>query len=452
MKLSIEEIAYAVSGELIGKSEISEIKEIVTDSRKTTENSLFVALKGESFDGHSFLENVYKSGCKAVLVHEDVTPGENTAVIKVSDTKKALGDLASYYIEKKNIKKIAITGSVGKTTTKDMVYAVCNKIDKTLKTLGNFNNDIGLPLTAFRLEDEKNGIFEMGMSHFGEIEYLSKIVKPHIAVITNIGYSHIENLGSREGILKAKLEILKYMDKDSTIILNGDNELLYGVKDKIDIRKIYVGIENKECDLIAENIREYDGRISFEIKGESYEINVPGIHNVYNALSAIAAGRLIGGSEALIKEGLKEFKPDGIRQNIIKHKGYTVIADCYNAAPDSMVASLDVLSKIEAKRKTAVFGSVAELGEIRDTLLYELGKKTAESGIDELVTVSEDALSINKGAEDAGFNNVKNFKTNSEALEYLKNKISEGDAVLIKGSRKYKMEEISEGLLEQKDA
>lgn len=447
MKLSIEEIVYAVSGELIGKSKVSDVEEVVTDSRKANEKSLFIALKGENFDGHSFVKNVYDNGCRVILVHEDINLEEDIAVIKVSDTKKALGDLASYYIEKKNINKIAITGSVGKTTTKDMVYAVCDKIEKTLKTLGNFNNDIGLPLTAFRLEDEKTGIFEMGMSHFGEIEYLSKIVKPHIAVITNIGYSHIENLGSREGILKAKLEVLKYMDKDSTIVLNGDNELLYGARNEINIRKIYVGINNKDCDLVAENIREYDGKISFEANGEIYEINVPGIHNVYNALSAIAVGKLVGGTEKHIKAGLIEFKPDGIRQNIIKHNGYTVIADCYNAAPDSMIASLDVLIKLGAERKTAVFGSVAELGEIRDELLYEVGKEAAKSGIDELVTVSEDALSINKGANDAGFYNTKNFKTNSEALEYLKNNITPGDAVLIKGSRKYKMEEISEGLL-----
>ena len=218
-------------------------------------------------------------------------------------------------------------------------------------------------------------VFEMGMSHFGEIEYLSDIVKPHIAVITNIGYSHLENLGSREGILKAKLEVLNGMDEDGVIILNGDNEFLYGAKDSIKIKTIFVGINNPDCNIKAENIREEDGRVFFTLEGEEYELSVPGVHNVYNALSTIAVGRLLGGDTKDIKEGLIDYKPDGIRQNIIKHNGYTVIADCYNASPDSMIASLDVLKNLESERKFAVLGSVAELGETRDQLLYEVGKK-----------------------------------------------------------------------------
>ncbi len=447
MKLSIGEIEKALSVKANITSDII-IDTVVTDSRKADENTLFVALKGENFDGHDFIDAVYENGCRAVVIHRDVPLKEGMIVFKTEDTMLSLSHLAKFVIDKSKVRRIAVTGSVGKTTTKEMLGAVAEEISPTLKTIGNFNNNIGVPLTAFRLKDEKIGIFEMGMNHFGEIEYLSEIVRPHISVITNIGYSHIENLGSREGILKAKLEILKYMPEDGVIILNGDDEFLYGAKDTINITKIYVGINNENCDLKAKDIKEYADRTVFKVKGKEFELNVPGIHNVYNALVSIAAGRLLGGTYDQIKEGLKNFKPDGIRQNIIRHNGYTVIADCYNAAPDSMIASLNVLSKTEGKRKIAVFGSVAELGSVRDELLYEVGRQTALLKIDELITVTEDALSINEGAQKEGLLNNTNLASNIEVISYLKSNIKDGDVILIKGSRKYKMEEISESLAE----
>lgn len=449
MFLSIEEIVKATGGKLSEKGDALTIKKIDTDSRVVDSDSLFVALKGENNDGHNYIEDVINKGCRAILVSDEKKNYGVTSIL-VKDTKIALGDIARYYVKKLNPKRIAITGSVGKTTTKEMIASVCEAVDKTGKTKGNFNNDIGVPLTAFSLNDEKIAIFEMGMNHFGEIEYLSDIVKPEIAVITNIGYSHIENLGSREGILKAKLEILKGMDKDSYLILNGDDPYLYSVKNKINAKLIYFGIENKECDIIAYDIKEEDGTTVFKVGTEEYKINVPGIHNVYNALSGIATGRLLTDDISKIKEGLLNFKPDGIRQNIVKKDGYTFIIDCYNAAPDSMIASLNVLKNISGKRKIAVFGSVAELGDVRDSLLYNVGKKVSECGLYELITLSEDALSINKGAKDNGFLREKNFSSNKEILEYLKSIMEKDDVILIKGSRKYKMEEISEGLVNLK--
>ena len=385
MNLTVKEIAVAVGGKIIGCDNPYTIKNIVTDSRKADANSLFVAIKGDNFDGHSFISNVAEKGCKAAIVSSLDSENKNVTFIKVEDTKKALGDIARYYIAKKDITKIAVTGSVGKTTTKEMLASVCGNINKTLKTEGNFNNDIGLPLTAYRLEDEETAIFEMGMNHFGEIDYLSDIVKPDIAVITNIGYSHVENLGSREGILKAKLEVVNHMNKDGILVLNGDDDLLYSIKDSIDIKKIYIGINNKNCDLVAENIKEENNATTFKSGGEEYKILTLGIHNVYNALTAIAVGKLICDDEEKIKEGLLNFKTGGIRQNIIECRGYTVIADCYNASPDSMIASMDVLSKVKSKRKIAVLGSVAELGEKRDELLYEVGSKIKNYNIDELI-------------------------------------------------------------------
>ena len=240
------------------------------------------------------------------------------------------------------------------------------------------------------------------------------------------------------------------MDENSYLILNGDDPYLYSVKNNIEANIIYFGIENKECDIVAKDIKEENETTIFKIDDEEYKINVLGVHNVYNALSAISVGRLLLADNSRIKEGLLSFKPDGIRQNIVKKDGYTFVIDCYNAAPDSMIASLNVLSKLSGKRKIAVFGSVAELGDIRDELLYEVGKKASECDLYELITLSSDALSINKGAKDNGFLREKNFSTNSEILEYLKSIIKKDDVILIKGSRKYKMEEISEGLVNMK--
>lgn len=446
MKLNIIEILNAVSGKIISEGEIKEITKICTDSRVADSQCLFIPIIGERFDAHDFLEDVITNkGCKVVLSSKEIDFPFAT-VILVEDTKKAMGMLGRYYIDKLNPKRIAITGSVGKTTTKDMLGSVLSKIAPTLVTSGNFNNDIGVPLTAFRLEDEKTAVFEMGMNHFGEIDYLSKIVKPDIGVITNIGYSHIENLGSREGILKAKLEIVNGMDKEGVLVLNGDDSLLYSVKDTVPNKIIYYGVKNKESDICPEKIENMGDYTTFSVEGKEYRINVPGEHNVLNALCSIAIGKMLGGSYEEIKEGLADFRAEGIRQNIIKKDNFTVIADCYNAAPDSMRAALQVLKEYPGKRKIVVFGSVLELGSYRDKLLYKLGEDIADCGIDILITVTEDALAINKGAEAKGFATV-NIENNEKTLEYLKNIIEDGDVILIKGSRKYKMEEISEGLI-----
>lgn len=447
MLLTVNEIVTAVSGKIISGSDAEKISKITTDSRTADSMSLFIPLIGEKFDAHDFISDVVlNKGCRVVLSSREMT-FENATVIYVDDTKKAMGDLAGYYIKKINPMKIAVTGSVGKTTTKDMLFSVINKLGSTLKTQGNFNNDIGVPLTVFRLEEEKNAIIEMGMSHFGEIEYLTKIVKPDIAVITNIGHSHIENLGSREGILKAKLEVVKGMSKEAVLVLNGDDPYLYGAKNTLEQRVIYYGINNKECDIYPDEIINLGDSTEFTVSGEKYRINLPGEHNVLNALCAIAIGKMLEGSYESIRDGLLEFKAEGIRQNIIKKDGFTVIADCYNAAPNSMLAALKVLKSYPGKRKIAVFGSVLELGEYRDKLLYELGEKIPEIGIDMLVTVTGDALSINEGAISKGFENAVNVENNEKALEYLKENVKPGDVILIKGSRGYKMEEISEGLV-----
>lgn len=447
MYFTIRELVDITNGILLNEGTVNGISDVTTDSRKADGNSLFIPLHGETKDGHEFIENACKNGCKVVLCDIDVPLVSDVTFIKVKDTMIAMGDIAREHIKRVAPKKIAITGSVGKTTTKELVASVFEKIDTTLKTQGNFNNNIGLPLTAFRLNNEKIAVFEMGMNHFGEIDYLTKIVVPDIAIITNIGYSHMENLGSREGILKAKCEVLNSMSNKGVVILNGDDEFLYSLKGKINQKIIFYGINNKDVDYYAYNIKEEEGKTSFTVNDEKYEINLTGKHNVYNALSAISAGFNYTDDVSKIKEGLISYHSDGMRQNIVEKNGYKVIVDCYNAAPDSLLASLNVLEKTKGERKIAVFGSVAELGEKRDELLYEVGKSTKKYKVDILITVSQDALAINKGAKEVNVEEM-NFSSNKEVSDYLKGIIRENDVVLVKGSRLYKMEEISNSLIE----
>ena len=295
--LTIEEIIKATNGTLFCGDADKMVKGISTNSREIGEGELFVPLVGEKFDGHEFIRAAFELGAAAVLTQKDIEPYIDETIVKVSDTKKALGDIARYYKAKHNVPTVAITGSVGKTTTKDMIYAVVAQKYNTLKTLANYNNDIGLPWTIFRLEKEHEAaVLEMGMNHFGEIDYLASIGNPDVAVITNIGESHIENLGSREGIFKAKMEITNRFTADNTLIVNGDDDFLSTVKGMGEYKVVYYGITNPENDIYARDI-ENNGLegITFTavVSGTEYkaELKVPGVHNVYNALAAICVGR-----------------------------------------------------------------------------------------------------------------------------------------------------------------
>ena len=293
-------------------------------------------------------------------------------MIVVDDTYKALRDIAKLYRSQFNIPIVAVTGSVGKTSTKDMIYSVLSHKFNAFKTIGNFNNEVGLPLTIFKITSEnKVGVIEMGMSNFGEIAHLTDIVRPDIAVMTNIGISHIENLKSQENILKAKLEILEGMEEGATVVLNGDDPLLWGLRGTLPFELLYYGIKNEECDIVAKNIRGFSDSTIFDFKlsDEPFtaEIKVPGVHHVYNALAAILVGEQYGMSGEEIIEGIGEFVPGGMRQDIIRTKKYTIIKDCYNASPASMRSGLNVLGVIEPKkeggRKIAVLGNMLELGD-----------------------------------------------------------------------------------------
>lgn len=446
--MTIEEIIKATDGELLCGETDKIIENVTTNSREAVNGVLFVPLVGDKFDGHDFINAAFDMGAVAVLTHKDTEPLVGKTIVKVDDTLRALGAIARYYKEKCNIPSVAITGSVGKTTTKDMITGVLAQKYNTHKTQGNFNNEIGLPLTILKIEEHHEAaVLEMGMNHVGEIERLAAIGRPNVAVITNIGESHIENLGSREGIFKAKMEITTQFTKDNTLIVNGDNDFLSKTKGMGEYKVVYFGIENPENDIFAKNIRNngLDGVIfTAVVDGTEYdvEVPVPGVHNVYNALAAISVGHEFGVPMDKVIEGVKTFELTKMRMATEEYNGIQIINDCYNASPDSMKAAIGVLCNIENVRKVAILGDILEMGDFAKDAHYRVGKIVAESGVDMLITGGENAKYIAQGAKDNGLLNVVSFDKTLEVCNFVKDEIKDGDAVLIKASRGMHFEDV----------
>ncbi|MBQ7266001.1 MAG: UDP-N-acetylmuramoyl-tripeptide--D-alanyl-D-alanine ligase [Firmicutes bacterium] len=444
MKLTAQEILNATGGTLLRGDINTLITSISTDTRTIEKNSLFVPIKGANFDGHSFLNQATESGATLLLSQEDTEA--NATVIKVEDTTKALGDIARYYREKTGVKVVGITGSVGKTTTKDMVANVLSQKYNTLKTEGNFNNHIGVPLTLFRLEEDTEvAVIEMGMNHFGEISYLTNIALPDMAIISNVGVSHIENLGSREGILKAKCEIFQPMDK-GVKILNGDDDMLITLKGKYENIE-YFSLEDTNCAIYAKNIVQKGVEGTFAtlcFPDECIDVFVPlpGIHNVSNALSAALAGKNLGLSLEEIKKGIETFKPTKMRMDVINTEKYTLINDVYNANPVSVKAALDVLSGGEGE-KCAILGDMFELGDMAAQLHFEVGEYAAKKA-DTLIAIGELSENIYKGAKEC--KNTYYFKTIEDFAKEYKNILKEKSVILIKASRGMHFEKITDML------
>ena len=431
MKSTLTDIAKCVNGTQIGNAIIENIS---INSKDMRENCLFIGIKGEKFDGNDFINDAIHNGAKAILTTKDVI---NAPSIKVLDSNKAFLDLAKgYKLKFKELKTVAVTGSVGKTTTKEMVYSVLNMIGETHKNKGNLNNHIGVPLTLLDLEKKHQyAVIEMGMSNFKEIEALSDMVCPDIAIITNIGVSHIEYLGSREGIRDAKLEVLSGLRE--ILILNADEPLLLDVK--TDKKVFYFGIENDRADIKAKNIRMFDDHMIFTaVYGHKYlevRLNTVGIHNIYNALPAILCGILFEAKDELIIRGLLDFKNASMRQNIYTFNGYYIIDDCYNASsPESMFASLDVLEMKKATKKIAILGAMRELGNF---------SKDAHKEVLEYALKKADKVLL-FGDEWSGLDikNAQLFNDKNYLIAQLSVDVNKGDAILFKGSRSTKMEEV----------
>ena len=454
--LSIKNIVEVTKGKLLVGNEEYVCMSYSKDTRTIKNGDCYIGIKGENFDGNLFWEKALENGASTVIVQnveiEDkkLKKWADKNIIKVEDTLEALYKLARYKRSLYNIPVIAITGSVGKTSTKDIVANVVSKKYKTLKTEGNNNNNIGLPFTILRLQDEEVLVLEMGMNHFGEISLLASIAKPNICIITNIGTSHIGNLGSRENILKAKLEILEG-SKKKAVIINNDNDLLHKWyeenKEKYNI-KTY-GIKEKS-DVMAKNIilKEQSSKFMCKINEKEKEIIVPvgGEHFVLNALCAITVGEVLEIEDNKIKEGIESFELTKKRMDIIDlENGVKIVNDAYNASLESMKAALKVLSEFKEKRKIAVLGDMFELGEFAEKLHKEVGKEVIKNNIDILIACGENAKYIAKVAKE---------KMNKEEVYYLENKeeiksllekiVKNNDVILFKASNGMQFYKIAE--------
>lgn len=438
--LRVSEIAKVCGGEFNIDTEITSV---AIDTRKIEKGCLFICIKGERFDAHRFIDEAFEKGAAAVMISEDVKIDK--PYIKVDDTAKQMLSLAGYYRSKFDIPIVALTGSVGKTTTKEFTHLVVNSKYKAIKTLGNLNNEIGLPQMLFMLDSSTEAaVIEMGMNHFGEIHRLSTATQPTVGIITNIGVSHIENLGSREGILEAKLEILDGLKKGAPLLLNGDNDLLSTVKN--DDYKIYFYAVDNDADFKAVDIKENPNTTSFTVQyfGKEQKITIPAIgkHNVYNALAAFAVGILLDIDAETAADALKTYEPSGMRQKVVEINGITSIEDCYNASPDSMKAGITTLAGIQACKKIAVLSDMLELGEYSEQAHYDVGTMVAENKIDYLLCVGNDAKYIVDGARDNGLLNAYLFDSKQSLTDKLFEIAEKGDAVLFKASRGMKLEEV----------
>lgn len=446
--MTLENIEKACGGRYIGTEaeKKTEVLGVVIDSRQVGSGYLFVAIPGEKVDGHKFIPDVFAKGAAAVLSEQQLEDPAGPYIL-VESTTKALRDLAEYYRKSLDIKVVGITGSVGKTSTKEMIASVLSEKYRVLKTEGNYNNEIGLPLTIFKIRAEHEvAVLEMGISEFGEMHRLATMANPDICVITNIGLCHLENLKTRDGILKAKTESFAHLKKDGIAILNGDDDKLSTIRQVGDKEPVFYGMEEKmeyredaKKSVYAtgvENLGLYgmQARIHTPEGERDVRIPIPGEHNVYNALAATAVGLSLGLSLDQISSGILKAKTIGGRTNLLNTGSMTVIDDCYNANPVSMKASIDVLATAEG-RKIAVLGDMGELGENEKKLHYEVGEYLAKKEIDVLFCAGELSEEIAKAAQkESKTCEVYYFKTRDALLEQLLPFLKKGDTVLVKAS------------------
>ena len=446
LPMTIREIAAAVEGTWLNPRENTPpVTEVCTDSRKISEGCLFLPWVGERFDGHDFIEKALESGaagCLCAKVPEILRADK--FYIQVDDTRLALRRLASAYREQFKIPFVQITGSVGKTTTKEMVASVLSAKYNTLKTQGNFNNDIGTPLTLLNLnETHEAAVIETGMNHFGEIEYLGVMVRPDIAVISNIGDAHIEFLGSRQGILQAKCEIFEHLKEGGLAVLNGDDALLNTVEEK-NFRIARCG-HSGHSSVRIENLTDHGVEgISCTVvtEKERYVLSIPapGAHMAYAASIAVAVGEELGLSNEEIVRGVAAYEPAGSRMRVLRFEGERlVLDDCYNANPQSVAAALEVLAKTECERKVAVLGDMGELGDLTDQAHYNMGALAAMLGIDLVIAIGPKAARIADGARASG-GEVLHFETKEEVA--VQSYLESGTAMLVKASHAMHFEDL----------
>ncbi len=450
--LTLENLARVCHGSYCGNPESRniEVKNIVSDSRQVQSGSLFVAIPGERVDGHAFIEDVIAKGALCILSQRDLG-ARPYPYIRVESSLQAVKDIAEFYLKGLEIPVVGITGSVGKTSAKEIIASVLSQKYRTLKTQGNFNNELGLPLTVFRLRPEHQiAVLEMGINHFGEMTRLARIARPDTCVITNIGPCHLEFLGSRDGVFKAKTEIFQYLNPDGQAILNGDDDKLIAVKEVHGRPPVFFGL-NPDLDVWANCIQDkgllgIQCRIHLQDISFPAQIPIPGRHMVYNALAAAAVGRHYGLSVEQIQQGIQNLEAVSGRMHMIRKGPLTVIDDCYNANPVSMKASLDVLKNTPG-RKTAILGDMGELGEDELRLHWEVGLHAADCCLDLCVCVGKLSRHM---AEAARQKNPQMETLHMESLEdllkILPDVAQKGGAVLVKASHFMQFEKIVQNL------
>lgn len=463
-QMTLENIAKACGGTYVGDDvqRGSEITGAVIDSRQVEPGYLYIPIRGERVDGHRFIPDVFEKGALAVLSEE---PLENPAgpYIQVASSEQALKDIAEFYRSTLSIKIIGITGSVGKTSTKEMISAVLSQKYNVLKTEGNFNNEIGLPLTILRIRREHEvAVVEMGISEFGEMHRIAKVAKPDICVMTNIGQCHLENLIDRDGVLRAKSEIFDFLKTDGHIVLNGNDDKLITVQEVKGVKPVFYYVEDgtaKKADLPYEitadaienkGLRGLNANLHFPEEVCQIHEPIPGVHNVYNACAAACVGRIMGLTNEEICQGIAHAKTIAGRTNLITLGEVLVIDDCYNANPVSMKASLDVLAQADG-RKIAVLGDMGELGENEREMHYDVGKYAANTGVDILFCCGTLSEELAKGAQ-RGHTKVMYFADREKLTQTLINFVEAGDTVLVKASHFMEFPKIVKALEEALEA
>lgn len=422
------------------------------DTRKLEPGQLFLALEGAR-DGHDFIPAAFEKGAAAVLCkHAD---GDYPAIV-VEDVRLALGQIAKQERQRLGMRVVAVTGSVGKSTTKEMVFSVLQTAYRTGKTPVNHNNDIGLPMAILALpEDTQVAVLEMGMNHFGEIAYLADIAKPDLGIIVNVGTMHIENLGSQEGIMQAKLELLEGLAENGVMILNGDDAHLWQNPKVSHVAVDYFGMKNAECHVYAENVSQNEEGMHFTCRtqNESFAVDLAleGAHFVPDALAAVAAGLRLNVPAADIQRGLRDFRNMEGRQEEYTAYGYTIIKDCYNAGPESMEAALNVLGN-KPGRHVAVLGDMLELGACTQAEHYKVGRLAAQKA-DILLAYGPNSVRMLNGARTGGMpeNRARAFTDRNRLVSVLKQMVRPGDVILFKGSRGMRMELILERFLQTEE-
>lgn len=472
--LTPTEIAEVTGGtlEIYGNMNADEeIRFVTHNSKETGDGVLFCAIRGQRVDGSDFIPDAIDAGSRCFLCSRVPDAAKEKAAEKpfcaviVPETVAAMGALASYYRGFSKAKFIAITGSVGKTTTKEFVYSVASAAFKTHKTKGNLNSEIGLPLTLFDLSpDDEVSVLEMGMSALGEIEHMTKLVRPDIALVTNIGTSHLASLGTRENICRAKMEIRLGLKEDGVLLLNADEPLLYEQYEQLDPKPKIMSVYNRCGDFRAVNIRQKTDGIVYDLIYSNkaitnVEVPALGKHNVYNSLAAYSVGVLLGMTDEQIRRGLKSFVGADMRQNIYDVGGITVIDDCYNASPESMRAAIDVLMSMAAKKGThaaALLGDMLELGEYSRLMHDQLGQYAAQMQVQKLFCYGQMADIIAEAAIKKGIRAENVFvcldtRDAQGMANMIMDTLSQGDVLLVKASRGIQAERIIECMKKRKN-